>query len=297
MPNDPRAVAFSPNLSARWLPLLGAVLLVLCQSGCRSIAPDAKGQSPLKPMGLSQNSLVLDIFFIRFPFGDATVNEQLWDEIDEQHFSPQCRRRLFENGFRVGRIGGRIPVELFRLLELGDKPVATGEPKQLVLEDLGRGPRVSRRHLQIQPRRRSEIIASDVYDELAVITKDAWGQIGGKFFKQAQAMLALRAELQNDGRVSLCITPEVHHGQPRMQYVGGSQGVLLLDSGRDREVFDSLAVRATLAPGEMFVVTSLPNRPGSLGHHFFTETNSGKLQQKLLLIRLSQTQHDDLFGE
>ena len=44
----------------------------------------------------------------------------------------------------------------------------------------------------------------------------------------------------------------------------------------------------------MLVLTSLPNRQGSLGHHFFTETN-GRLEQKLLIIRLSQTQHDGLF--
>ena len=297
MPNDPRTVAFLSNLSARWLPPAVVLLLVLCQAGCRPIMPDVKGQSPLKPAALSQDSVVLDIFFIRFPFGEATVNDELWDEIDEQHFSPECRRRLLENGFRVGRIGGRIPVELSRLLELGEKPAPTGQPKQLVLEDIGRGPRVNRRHLQIQPRQRSEIIASGIYDELPLITKDVWGQISGKFFKQAQAILALRAELQSDGRVSLCITPEVHHGQPRKRWISGSQGVLQLDSGRAREVFYSLAAEATLAPGEMFVVSSLPNRSGSLGHYFFTETKFGKLQQKLLVIRLSQTQHDDLFGE
>ncbi len=297
MSNDQRTVAFSRNSPARWLPPAVALLLVLCQAGCRPIMPDVKGQSPLKPAALSQDSVVLDIFFIRFPFGEATVNGELWDEIDEQHFSPECRRRLLENGFRVGRVGGRIPVELSRLLELGEKPVPTGQPNQLVLEDLGSGPRVSRRHLQIQPRQRSEIIASDVYDELPVITKDASDQVSGKFLKQAQAILALRAELQSDGRVSLCITPEVHHGQPRKRWVSGSRGVLQLDSGRGREVFDSLAARAVLAPGEMFVVSSLPNRSGSLGHHFFTETKFGKLEQKLLVIRLSQTQHDYLFGE
>ena len=70
-----------------------------------------------------------------------------------------------------------------------------------------------------------------------------------------------------------------------------------LNTGRSREVFDRLAAQATLAPGEMLVFSSLPEREGSLGHYFFTEEHSGQLEQKLLVIRLSQTQHDDLFGE
>ena len=31
-------------------------------------------------------------------------------------------------------------------------------------------------------------------------------------------------------------------------------------------------------------------------HHFFTHDTAGQLQQKLLVIRLSQTQHDDMFA-
>jgi hypothetical protein len=44
----------------------------------------------------------------------------------------------------------------------------------------------------------------------------------------------------------------------------------------------------------MIVVSCLPERPGSLGHRFLTEVRSGQKEQKLLVIRLSQTQHDDL---
>ena len=277
--------------------MAAGVLLVLCQVGCKPITPEVKGRSLLKPASLSPDSLVLDIFFVRFPFDDAAVNGELWDEIDEQHFSPACRNRLFRNGFRVGRVGNRIPVELARLMELGERPVSTDQPRRLELEDIEAGPSVRRRHLQIQPGRRSEIIASGFYDELPVITKDGSGQISGDVFRQAQAILALNTRAEGDARIGVSVTPEVHHGQPRTSWVGGNQGVLQLDSSREREVFESLAVEAMLEPGEMFVISSLPNRAGSLGHYFLTETRSGKLQQKLLIIRLSQTQHDDLFSD
>jgi len=55
-----------------------------------------------------------------------------------------------------------------------------------------------------------------------------------------------------------------------------------------------MTIAATLSPGEMLIVGCLPNKSGSLGHHFFT-TCKEQPQQKLLVVRLAQTQHDGLF--
>lgn len=296
MPCVRRQVVFFAKLPVFQRQWAGGLILLISLAGCKPLMPETQTHSPLKPPVLSPGSLVLDIFFVRFPFDDEKVNVDLWGEIDEQHFSPECRNRLFQNGFRVGRVGSRIPVELAHLLELGEKPADNGCQNKLNLEDLAKGPGVSRRHLQVQPGRRSEIIASEIYDELPVITKDSSEQICGEVFKEAQAILALEAKVEADGRVRLCLTPEVHHGQPQRRWTSGGQGVMQLDSGRRREVFDALAAEAVMELGDMLVVCSLPNRSGSLGHYFFSESESGKQQQKLLVIRLSQTQHDDLFG-
>ena len=45
----------------------------------------------------------------------------------------------------------------------------------------------------------------------------------------------------------------------------------------------------------MLVIGCLPDRQGSLGDYFLTTTQSGKREQKLLVIRLSQIQQDPLF--
>ena len=45
----------------------------------------------------------------------------------------------------------------------------------------------------------------------------------------------------------------------------------------------------------MLLITGLPNRAGSLGYDFFTESKSGRLDQKLLVIRVAQTKYNDLF--
>ena len=89
------------------------------------------------------------------------------------------------------------------------------------------------------------------------------------------------------------LVPELHHDQPRPRFVG-DQAMMRLDTARPKQVFDELTISATLAPGTMMILTTLADRPGSLGHYFFTEGQDNHLEQKLLLLRLCQTQHDDL---
>ena len=83
------------------------LLAVLAMAGCNT--PLRQAKSPLLPAQMSPDSVMLDIFFIRFPFGDPAVNEKLWEEIDEQQFSPDLRDRLARNGFRAGLVNGQTP--------------------------------------------------------------------------------------------------------------------------------------------------------------------------------------------
>lgn len=267
------------------------LLAVLATAGCG--APLRQSRSPLLPARMSPDSVVLEMFFIRVPFGHSAVNEKLWAEIDEQSFSPELRQRLAKNGFRVGLVGGQMPVELSKLLDLGGKPPPDGELEGAKIESLETEPRVVRRHLQLHAGQRSEIIASGVYAQLPVLTCES-GELCGQTYSQAQGIFAVKSFPQSDGRVRLELAPELHHDQPRQRWVGG-QGMLRLETSRPKRTFDDLALSADLAPGAMLVLSSLSSRPGSLGHHFFTEDN-GRPEQKLLIIRLSQTQHDGLFN-
>jgi hypothetical protein len=108
-------------------------------------------------------------------------------------------------------------------------------------------------------------------------------------------VLCLKSYPQGDGRVRIELLPELHYGEMKQNWAG-SQGVLQLQVGRSKLGFEQLAFEATLSPGEFLVIASLPKRPGSIGHYFLTDSTGGKLEQKLLLIRLAQTQYDDLFS-
>ncbi len=266
------------------------LLALLAIAGCTT--PFSKGKSPLLPPQMSPDSAVLEMFFVRVPFGDPAVNGKLWDEIDEQPLAPDLRERLARNGFRAGLLGGQLPEELAKLLELADKPAPTGQLEGAKAEQLDSEPRVVRRHLQLRAGQRSEILASAVYPQLPVLVYAA-GQLSGQTYDDAQGVFAVKSFPQSDGRVRLELVPELHYGQPRQRWVG-SQGMLRLETGRAKQVYDDMTLTADLSPGAMLVLSSLPNRQGSLGHHFFTQSD-GRLEQKLLVIRLAQTQHDGLF--
>lgn len=269
------------------------LLAVLAIAGCGTTLPMQHGKSPLMPTQMSPDSIVLDMFFVRIPFGDPGVNEKLWKEIDEQQFAPELRERLARNGFRVGLVSGHIPVELSKLLELSDKPTPSADMEGAKVDALEVEPRVVRRHLQLRAGKRGEIVVSGIYPQLPMLLSDA-GHVSGQTYNDAQGVFSLKSFPNADGRVRLELVPEVQHGQPQQKWVPG-QGMLRLEAGRPKREFDDMAMNAHLTPGAMLVLSSLPNRPGSLGHYFFTE-NDSRLEQKLLLVRLSQTQPDVLFN-
>jgi hypothetical protein len=272
-------------------PQIVLLLAVLVLGGCAS--PVQTGKSPLMAAQMSPDSVVLEMFFVRFPFGDPTANEKLWEEVDEQQFAPQLRQRLAQNGFRVGLISGQMPNELAQLLQLEGKPALDRHMEDAKVNDLATEPRVVRRHLQLRAGQRSEIIASSVYGQLPVLMSEA-GQLSGQTYNQAQGLFGLKWFPRPDGRIHVELVPELHHDQPRPRWVDG-QGVMRLEQGRPSKKFNEMMLATDLAPGAMLVLSSLPNRRGSLGHYFFTEEKE-RLEQKLLIIRLSQTQQDGLFN-
>ena len=277
---------------SRLTGFLAIAAVVMAAGSCSPLRPE--GKSLLGRLQLPPDSVALELFFIRVPFGQPDANQTLWQQVDEQQLPNDLRRRLAENGFRAGLISSQPPEVLSKLMELKDKPAPTpGKVSQFKIAEMDQEPRVVRRYLQLRPGKRSEIIASDIYDELSVLIREPVG-VCGRTYPKAQGLLAMKAAPELDGQVRLDLVPEVHYGEPRQRYVGEG-AALLLEAGRARKVFDDLTITAVFPPGHMLLISSLDSRPGSLGHQFFTCKSNGRLEQKLLLIRLIQTQHDDLF--
>ena len=291
--------------------MLGRLSLLVCllwPLGCARFVE--RGQSPLAKPVLPPDSVVLEVFFVRMPLDDPRLGP-IWAEIDEQPFDADLRRRLAESGFRAGVIKGQLPTELQQLIAGPDPSSAKTEknvadplnppeqsppqPEAATVVDLQNESPVRRQQLPLRAGWRSLVLASGVYDSWPLLEKEG-DQLRGRPYAKAQGVFGVKSFPQPDGRVRLELLPELHHGDPKVGYTY-EQGVLRFDTGRAKKVFDDLALSVTLSPGEMVVLGRLPEHPGSVGHYFFTEQWAGALAQKLLLVRLAQTQYDDLFGE
>ncbi len=267
-------------------------LLALLATGCPRLL--LRGKSPLVAPQMSPDSAVLEVLWARTAMGDPAINDQLWREVDEQQVPADVRRRLARHGFRAGVLDGSVPACLCRVLELTDRPAPTADTPQVAQIDGNTAPVEPRRRLHIRAGQPGEIVASGVYERMPVFSFEQGG-LGGDMYPKAQGLLTVRSYPQPDGRVRVELVPEIRYGDPRSRWVGQRE-MLRLEASRPSKVFDDLAFSATLSPGSLLLVGSLPERSGSLGHHFLTEP-AGQRQQKLLLVRLAQTQHCEQFSE
>jgi hypothetical protein len=276
-------VATSASLASGLLAVAGLL------AGCSTWKEAATDTFELPAARMSADSVALEITFVRVPVGRPEINAQLWQQVDEQLLPAETRRHLSDNGFRCGLVGTQLPDVLRDLLA---KQTETRQIDQAVTSEmdvLAQNQRVQRRAGQ-----RFEIVSSSPRDEMVVLYKDLIEQkVRGKPYPSAQCIFAAKPFPQGDGAVRLELTPEIHHGEPRKQWVAG-QGTFQLLSGREREVYHDLLIDLRLGPGQTLIVSCTPEMKG-LGQNFFVEDGQGDAQQKLLLVRLAQVQRDELF--
>jgi hypothetical protein len=272
-----------------------SLLVGFCAVGCAPL--ERSGHSRLQPLRMATENVGLEIYFVRAPLGDPDINGPLWSDIDEQQVPLELRRRLAANGFRVGLVGNRLPPKLEQLLKVAETtPVAEGEEAPPM--DLESEPIVRQRILQVRGGKRTHVICTGErtrHPELSVLIRGDDGTVNGRTYRKVMGIFAAKATPQGDGRVKLDLVPELEHGDPQRRFEP-ADGMLKMEFSAPREKFDSLRTEATLMPGQILVLSCLADRPGSLGYHYFTEQTSERVVQKLLLIRLTGTQYDNLFS-
>jgi hypothetical protein len=271
--------------------------------GCRAwplTAPEESNaparQNLLKPVGMAEDGFSIEIITVRYPLGDDELNEAAWSQIDEQAIPVDVRRRLADNGLRAGTIAGQLPAEIARILTAAEQPATLAE----AAANFAQAPVVSRQRMQLHSGWRGQLLASRVYDEVPLLVREQNGDridVSGKPFRLAQGIFDVTAAATGDRRVKLHFAPELHHGEPRQSFVVESEDAQLRpQASKQKKVFDSLAFDATLATEQMLVIASLPERPGTVGHVFLTEQQADQTQQKMMIVRLEQSRHSDLFS-
>jgi len=275
----------------RWRFVAVLLLCALAPPGCTWLVPPPPGTSPLKPIELAGDGAELEVIFIRFPAKDPALGPPLWNQIDETAIPSSLRRELATNGLRTGLIGGPLPEVLARRIATADDQATPAAASAKISSE----PIVRRWRVQAHRGRPTKIVASPVYEQLPLLTREE-GQIRGQTYSQAQGLFLVEVDPQADGRVHIGLAPQIEYGESRQQWTG-EDGVFRLQSGKPKRIFDLLKLDANLASGQTLVISCLPDRPGSLGHYLFTEPAAEGLEQKLLLLRLADTKYDDLFSK
>jgi hypothetical protein len=245
---------------------------------------------------LAPQAVALDIISVSLP--DDAMSETIWNQIDEQQLGAEERRQLEQSGLRVGLIAGQMPRELERAVGITATPDDLLQPQAVATDDEAAA-QVRHMQLRLGGDHHGTILAGGVHEELPLLTTRA-GRSGpeltGQTYRQAQGEFRVAARQLDDGRIALELTPELVHGEVAMQYTA-TDGVLRPQPGRPKVVFDELKCALPLSAGQMFVIGPSAGNRGALGQAFLSQEIGGRPRQKLLLVRLAQTQYDALFNE
>jgi len=291
-----------PKHTRNALIVLISVVCVASFSACHNFPfpllwnPNPKiVENPLPEARMSSNSIVLDIYSVQMMPGDRAEYAQMWQWIDEQQIPASTRRALDRQGFRAGVVGSQIPGDLANFLQLEDKPAPTGSLMQTRQPSGMADPETPQhRHLQVPPGEKRTITTSSLMPELSLLQRDPQGRVSGKTLTEAQTLFEFETEAQYGGHVSVQLVPIITHGEAVGQF-SGDQGEIVYEMRKRREVFEAITMEATLSPGRMLLIGPTVDCTGTLAEHFFCDSDDATNTGKFFLIRLIQTQQDELF--
>jgi hypothetical protein len=253
--------------------------------GCAHWNTDVSEPPGLPPTKMSSDTVVLEIAFVRLSGESLAAQDELWRQVDEQPLAADVRRRMNENGLRAGIVGSQLPPLLRKLLEEKADPLA------IAGADLATDQTTTLRRLDCRAGKRGVILAGRPREKLTLLLHEE-GRVRGETFGGAQCLFSITTFPQGDGRVRVELVPEIEHGAERQQWVA-RDGAIRVEPGKNRRILDSLKMDLQLSPGDVLVATCTSEGKG-LGKQFFADASPG--EQKVLLIRLAQTQYDDLFA-
>lgn len=285
------------------MTMLASILLMGCESWyARETQELVVWNRPIagafQRLRMLPGSVMLETAVIKIDDAEMESFDQLWQQIDTSPLSLQDRRVLDQNGIRAGVIASHVPAELHQLMEpipidestldswqqqLFDKGLLKPEPRLLL-------------HDGIQNRRGEShpVPVSDFLKNASWIVEVGDRKTAGAS-ENVRAVIEVKTFPKGDGTVRLVCTPALHIGQPRTQ-IGIQQQGFAYETAQEKKLLKGLRFEACLRSGESLIVAPTADL-GDLGGLFFgsgPEANENG-NYRILMIRLLQTQMDDLF--
>jgi len=275
-----------------WLILGGICAQISCTSINNPFATNSATNAPTSvPTEVKQNvnTVTVEIFIIPIASHKNELLQQLWREVDEQSLSPQLRRELLAQGFRVGILGNLISPALTQLLKVsGDTKAETpwGDAHEFSVADATHEPAIIRNLRSLLPGMRTLVKIFDdnaLLPELFLLRQEN-GMMCGQTYKDVLGLVCVSAVVNKDGSTQIQIVPELEHGflEQRIRPLSGV--MVVQERSRPRYSFESLTITQRLLPGQWLIMGMTTLDSAGVGKAFFSRQDDVPVQ-RLLAIR------------
>ena len=283
--------------------------LLVCVSGCAEWeAPEMPARSIFPESRIAPDAVGMEVALAQLDARQEDDFEVFWNQLDQQALPLELRKRLDQNGLRAAVMASAPPSILHELIDpppiLPDK--LSSLEMQLYLKGLLRKKQRMITHDRIS-NREGELYSVPVSDIHSQIN---WNIRNGDM-ETPGAGAAVRGGVnittfpQGDGTVKLLIEFEIHHGKSRPQIAERS---FFKENRQAIYRIEDLKFEVVLMSGESLVLAPTAD-VADLGKLFFgsaqseadrsgtISSESPAASHRLLLIRIVQTQMDDLFND
>ncbi len=288
-------IRFAVNRKA----LLGLICSCLIVGGCAKWKSSNAEPKPMKfpASRMSPDSVSLEVAVAQLDDSQVEQIAELWSLLDQQEISLELRKQLDANGLRVAVVPSQLPGVLRELLEPKEIDPATLDSMQAQMHEQGllkpSERLISHNKIQNRDGKAYELAVTNVYPEKSWIFHSTNGDSAGAG-KSVRGVLSIKTFPQGDGSVLLKIVPQIHHGDTRTE-IGVVDRSFLFQNRQSQVQFKDLQIEVSLLPGETLICGPTSDI-ADLGELFFGVPGAVPGNQRIVLIRLVQTQWDDLFG-
>ncbi|MEM7781820.1 MAG: hypothetical protein AAF623_00470 [Planctomycetota bacterium] len=289
--------------------------IILLITGCSFWNPSEP--DPAKPIHLFPQPRIpldavgLELAVVRIDEDQLSDFEEFWSVLDEQEIPLVDRKKLDANGIRIGVMSSNPPAIFQTLVE--PRAIQTSELKSYEKQIHDRGMLEPRKrmveHRQISNREGQAYLipTSGLKMETSWTIADQDHQSVGSG-ELVQGHYSITTYPSGDGSVNLVLRPEIHHGETRSR-IGVAERNFRFEETQTIEAIDELKLKLALRLGESVVLAPTEGlsfttqfESNTLGEVLFSPLDDPNLLgevepvHQFLVVRISQTQRDDLFS-
>ena len=282
------------------------LLVIVAIAGCGSIGlPRNEGGSKLPQGRLAADSVALEVGLLQLDDSQVGLFEEFWLTLDQQKLSLSQRKLLDRNGLRVGLMPSQPPAVFNTLCE--PRPVELEVLNQVERQMAAQGrldPQsrlVEHQRIVRRPNEIYRIETSEVFPEYQWSVTTDRDSINGADI-QVQGAFEVQVFPQGDTSVRLRLTPRINQGEIQNMIDVEAEG-FAFDRKQPGQRINQLAFEVVLRPGETALIAPTADLQ-DLGHLLLGVAESATedpdqtpshLTHRVLMIRLLQSQWDDLF--